>query len=231
MKKLTKPPLNLVSLKIDFPPNLKVSEKRSEYYELVKEEYPLIVFPESKGLVYDFSDCHFRNNAGTTQLRIATHYFAMETVKYESVDIFWQMLKKHFIAFTKCFSILDVNSLRLSYDNLIKVEKGVIGDNFSDYLSLDFSLKDKKQRKFITCDGSFVFAVDNGIMQIEIHPRQNPISLVWDTLDFKIDCQVNTVMKTDQNLDEVKNIFELAHGNIEDLFFSSLSEKYLKAIQ
>ncbi len=231
MQRLSKPPLNLVTLRVEFPHNLKVSEKRSEYYEKVKTEFPLIVFPENKNLAFDFSDCHFRNNEGNAQVRIATNYFILETVKYENVDVFWAQFKKIFFDFSQCFQTTKITSVRLNYDNIIKMDKGLLGESFSDYFSLGIAFKDQQQRKFLTIDGSFLFSMDNGIIQMEIRPRQNQTTLAWDMLEFKIGCQVNKELTVDENLDTLKKEFDSAHFNIEELFISSLAEKYFQSLK
>lgn len=230
MQKLAKPPLNLVTLKIEFPHNLKISEKRSEYYDAIKNEFPAIVFPENKGLAYNYSDCHFRDSGSTTQIRIATNYFVLETAKYENKDAFWNLFERHFSEFTKRFAISNVVSFLLSYDNLISIKKGIAGEDFSDYLSLGLFFKNKEQRKFITVDGVFVFAVEGGFMAINIRPRQNKETLVWDALNFKLDFQINKNLPISEKLNDVKRIFDLGHGHIEDLFVSSLAEKYFEEI-
>lgn len=231
MDKLSKPPLNLVTLRVEFPHNLKVSEHRSEYYEKIKTDFPQVIFPEKQSLTYDFSDCHFRNSESTTQIRIATNYFVVETVKYDKVDNFWVLFDKVFSQFKTCFNIENVTTLRLSYDNFIKIEKGISSANFSDYFSLGVSFREQKERKFLTLNGSVFFAIENGILQISINPKQNQETLIWDALEFKIDCQMNKNVNLDGTLGTLKTEFDIAHRNIEDMFVSSLAEQYFQSIK
>lgn len=232
MEKLSKAPLNVVTLRLEFNHNLKVAEKKSEYYELIKQDLPLIVIPEIKDLTYDFADCHFRTANSSIQIRIATNYFIYETINYSDVEQFWLSFKDKFLKFIQCFSIEKLNSLRLTYDNNIKVDVTKITENFSDYFAFHLGFKGKQPRKFLTVDGAFVFSLDNGAAALlEIHPRQNKATLVYDTVNLKIEFLTSQPVLVQQNLEEIEKQFRLGHSHIEDLFFSSLTEKYLQEIK
>jgi uncharacterized protein (TIGR04255 family) len=230
MEKLTKAPLNLASITIQFPHQLKVSETRSAYHELVKKDFPLVVFPENRELKFDFSDCFFRNNEGNAQIRVATNYFVLETIAYVSKEVFWDSFSKVFFSFVKLFDIQDVTALKLSYDNLIMIDNNLVGGEFTDYFSLAAAFRNKEEKKFVTVDGSFLFAVKDGLVQIEVKPKQNPQTNIWDTFNFKVDCQINKKLSMEKP-DDLNKAFNSAHQHIEDMFISSLTEKYLASIK
>ena len=230
MEKLKNPPLNLVSIRIDIPSNLKISESRSAYHELIKSDYPLIVFPETKALMVDWSDVYFRNQNNNTQVRISTNYFIFDTTHYDKVDSFWKNFQSVFQKFVIMYSIKTVNALNLSYQNILILDEKLVGKEFTDYFAFAVNFKDHPARTLVACDGVFVYNTTLGRMKLDVRPQQNTQSQKLESLNFTIDFFTNTPILIDEKLSEVKKVFNAAHTHIEDAFKSSLTEKYFQTL-
>ncbi len=232
MEKLKNPPLNLVILRVEFPHHLKITETRSSYFDLVKADFPVILFPEIKSLAFDWADCIFRNQKNDTQIRIASNYFVLETTNYENVRPFWSLFESNFSKFVKNFSITEILSIELIYQNILKIDDAKIGSDFSDYFSLEINFKDKPKRKLVTYNGGFIFSTDGGTVQIEIKPLQNQETKIWDKLTFNINfMSLKQQLSIRENLIELKALFDKAHSDIEDVFTTSLTKKYFDSLK
>ncbi len=231
MAKFKNPPLNLVTLRLTIPPNLKVSELRSGYFELIKSDFPLIIFPEARSLAFDFSDCHFRNTKNDAQVRISTNYFLYETTNYQEVSAFWEGFSKVFSKFLDFYQIKEVTSFGLNYQNILLANEKAVGEDFRDYFSFKINFKNKSQRSLLTCDGAFIYSTQEGNLKIDIRPRMNQQTKLWDALFFTIELLNEKQIPVDASLGSIKSMFDKAHAHVEDAFLSSLTDKYLKTIQ
>lgn len=226
-EKLKKPPLNLVTLQVLFPHNLRIAEAKSEFYKTIKDDFPTIIFPETKDLTFNLSDCNFRNEGATSQIRLGTSYCTIEAVGYEKVDQFWGMFDNVFQKLQDNFSVAKVTQTRLVYDNIIIMNSKKIGDNFSDYFTYEMKLTDTEHRQFMTMDGMFVYKVQDGFLKVDLRVRQDQGTKQWDRFSFNIDCGINKEIDVINNRAELKKQFEYAHTQIEEIFFNSLTKKYL----
>jgi uncharacterized protein (TIGR04255 family) len=233
LDKLSHPPLDLVTFELGIPSNLKIAESRSIYFDLVKEHFPKIIFPEIKTLNYDWADVIFRNEKNDAQLRVSTNYFVYETSKYDDVVAFWRSIKEYFLKFVSCYQITSLTSLRVNYQNIIRLTNQQVGESFNDYLSLEVEFKDHQSRKLMACDGMFIYSTDDGnVMKIDIRPRQNPQTQSWDSLSFALEFSVlNKNIAVDKDLTSIKTIFDKAHNHIESVFRRSLTDRYYEAIK
>lgn len=231
MEKLSKPPLVAAALRITFLHNLKVSELRSAYYEDIKDTFPHIQFPDVKQISYDFSDCHFWNREAKTQVRIATNYFALETVDYKNVDEFWLTFQSVFKKFVDRMGVREVVGITIEFLNKISIDAVNVGTNFGDYFTLGLISNAKLSKEFLTLDGAAIFRVGESLLQIDIRPVQNPQTRLYDTLDFKITFLSNKQWTVDEQLAGINTIFVEGHKHIEDVFRTSLTEKYLQIIK
>lgn len=225
---LSKPPLKRVDLYIYFPSNLSVSERRSEYFNLIKGDYPLISIPENKNLQYNFGDCNFFAKDYSSMIGIAINYFSFSTIRYNKFSDFFENFKKAWIEFKKLFLIEQMTNISLIYDNFIKADKK-IGYSFSDYFDIQFSFPGQTEKKFITVEGGFYFGVENGYAKLNFKPitAQDRTILEPDftyNLEYKYQMEGKDANKFGENIDKM-------HQVIEDIFFSSLSEKYYNFIK
>lgn len=231
MEKLSKPPLVAAALRITFPHNLKVSELRSAYYEDIKDAFPHIQFPDIKQIAYDLSDCHFSNKEAKTQVRIATSYFALETVDYKNVNEFWRTFHSVFKKFVDRMGVRELVGITIEFLNKISIDAAKVGTNFGDYFTLGLTSNAKLPKEFLTLDGAAIFRIGEGLLQVDIRPVQNPQTRLYDTFDFKITFLSNKQCPVDEQLVGINTIFVEGHKHIEDVFRTSLTDKCWQIIK
>ena len=66
---------------------------------------------------------------------------------------------------------------------------------------------------------------------MDIRPVQNTETRIYDSLDFKITFLSNQKSVVDNELANIKRVFVEGHKHIEDIFRSSLTEKYWETIK
>jgi uncharacterized protein (TIGR04255 family) len=230
MQKLTNAPLTIASLRVSFLHNLAISENRSKFYDLIKSDYPTILMPEIKTLTADMSDCNFQNISGTSQISISTSYFTYVSAAYSTVDTFWQMFANYFSQFAKFFNLAEVVSLTSEFRNTIRLDVK-IGADFSDYFTIGIKSQSEMSRKLVALDGSIVFAVANGLLDVHIQPTKNPQTKSYDNTQFNLKFVRNEKILVDEGLSALQTIFKEAHQHVEDIFKTSLTEKYWKSIE
>jgi len=232
MDKLRNPPLVGAALNITFPHNLRISNLRADYYEDIKDVFPHIVLPEIKSLTYDFSDCNFQNKEGNGQIRLGTSYFSFETLKYEKSDKFWELFERLFSQFVKRITIPQINGFGIDFLNKIVI-KSEIGASFADYFTLALISKGTLPRDFVTFDGQVVLKAGVDLLKVDVRPAQNPQTRQYDfnILDFRINYIAGRTIPVDAGLKSIKNVFDEGHKHIEDVFRSSLTDKYWETIR
>ncbi|SRR5258706_2752407 len=229
MEKLTKAPLTIASLRVSFAHNLHVAEKRASYYEQIKDNFPNILMPEIKSLVADLSDCNFQNASGASQISIATSYFNYVTSEYGTVESFWKIFVDHFLKFSRLFSLSEAIGMNIEFRNTIR-QDAKIGTNFSDYFTLETKSNTQISRSLIAVDGSVVYSVADGFLELNIRPIQNQQTNLYDSNQFNIIFVRNTKFPLEGELTSLEKNFREAHRHIEDVFKGCLTEKYWKTI-
>ncbi len=225
---LTKSPLKRVDLYIYFPSNLSVSERRSAYYNLIKADYPHITIPENKKLQYNFGDCNFFMSDYSHMVGIAINYFSFSSIRYKKFAEFKDNFKKVWLEFKKLYSLEKITSISLAYENLIKAEKQ-IGYSFGDYFDVQFSFPGKVEKKFLTIEGDFYFSVQDGYCRLNFKPIAPPERNILEP-DFNYILEYRYQMEG-KSIETLENNLETMHGSIEDIFFSSLSQKYYDSVK
>jgi len=228
--KLAKPPLSRVDLYVYFDTQLSVAERRSEYFNFVKNNYPLVNIPKIESLHYNYGDCNFFSKDYTNMIGIATNYFSFSTVRYNKFAEFYENFQKTWEEFKKLFSINQVKEIILIYENRIAADKQ-IGYNFSDYFDINFNFPGHQEKAFLAVEGNFYFSVPSGIVKLDFKPIQVKERTVLEP-DFSFILEFRDSFKDEKDkISQLAEVISKGHEIIDDIFFASLSDKYYQLIK
>ena len=221
-KKLLNAPLSLVVLNIIFENDLTVLEKRSQYFNLIKERYPQINIPKIANLQYDLGDCDFFTNDFSYKVGVAINNFSFATIKYHTYADFFARVKDAWDKFQNVYGERTIKVLSLSYENNIN-QSDVTGKDFSDYFTIKYDFPGKAEKKFKASEGSFFFSTDNAILRLDFRPT---IGEGKTEADYKFAIEYRENMLGG----DLEKWLNKAHETIEDVFLNSITDKYKNTI-
>lgn len=226
MDKLKTPPLILTSLFIYFDPNLKILDNKSVFYDEIKHQFSQFYHPEIKNLKYNMGDIDYFDPDRKKVITINTSCFKLGGFSYEKIDTFLGIFRENLVKFSKIYNTQTFNSFYFIYENIVIINK-VIGLNFNDYFTVGFDVKSKKPKEFLAGEGTCVYKVKDGLLAVIIKPELNAKN---ETEKFRYNIEF-TSNRTKMDLDKLIQAIKEAHIYIEDVFESSLTNKYLDTLK
>lgn len=229
-EQITRPPLKRVDLYINFNTQLAVSERRSEYYNLVKTSYPLVNIPKTANIEYNYGDCNFFSQDYLNMIGIATNYFSFSTIKYNKFVDFAGNFQKAWEEFQRLFGIESTTGIILIYENHIVTNKQ-IGHNFPDYFDVRFNFPGEEEKTFLAVEGNFYFSAQEGVVKLDFKPipiKDRPI--LEPDYSFILEYRYTPKILGEKNTN-IMEIINKGHKVIDDIFFDSLSDKYHQFIK
>ena len=220
-----KPPVTEVRTEVTFRNTLEVADCRSEFYKLVRDEFPHVWMPDKSKLSYDFGDYSLRTENGSYRLEIGMNYFRLVTPSYSGFDEFKKRFTESAAKFAQCYGIKSFLQFSMQYNNRLPFESE---SSFEDCFSIKLTVANTNQPLFAG-KGVMIFEHPEGYAAIEIDPQFADEKITSYILTLGFSSQRELVY--DEPGRDFVTLLQGAHDYIEKYFVSLLEPKYLQYLK
>lgn len=230
---LVHPPVKSFVLQVYFPNNLAIGESRSQFYESIKDRFPVILVPQYTTPVASATsqavmECDFLATDSSEGIRVALNAFTYGAWRHEMFSKSSSAFEALFKEFSAKYTIRIATGYKITYSNIVRKEAvQIVGKTFADFFIVGGVPAIAGGEKLIHFDGSLHYLVDDSLLTVAFQPDPQHVA---DMQDFRYEISLtrNNVSIAIQkgNLNELQNIFFVSHNYIKQLFLGILTQKY-----
>ena len=225
----SKAPLIEVIFEIRFLPNLSVACRRDDFYNEIKESYPVVFFPNITFDKHPFEQAtQYWNSEKNKLITCSAESLSISTNKYIKFGAFKDECVKLIATFhNKYPTVNNITRLGLRYTNRIPVERKDNKIDLAKYLKFNFSLPDPlSKNKLEVFQTSFFVELEKQTSGIRVSINGvNDKGKEFIILDFDL------MSLKEISFDETEKHLISYHDKIEETFLGIISDGYKESIR
>lgn len=229
-KVFSKAPLTEVICEIRFAPNLSVACKRDEFYNEIKELYPVLIMPKLSLEQHPLEQATLYSSTDQTKrIACSARALSFSTPQYKEYALFKDEFMRIITIFLKTYTTIDkIQRLGLRYINKIQVERKGKELDLKQYINFAFSLpKSLSRLHMANFQNNFFVEFDDGVSGITVitdnitdKDKKEILLLDFDLISVK-----------EMHLDNIDGYLDEYHDKIEEVFLDIITDNYKKSIR